>query len=412
MKEETNWYEKDSNEALGVIYDEIEDDGERFEFLKYLIENFPKLEIDWLETFEDLKEYLLAHERIDDILFFVNWYSKTNPEDYGNRYEFVEGVLCDYYLFKRDFSSLKQRIAFIQQNPAPAIDTLTSRLLFQLIYHGQYGQAVDFSEKVWKPIDQSSDLIGFAAYDFINTIHINQLQKYYESVLNNTPFDTGIFLNNVVEMGYSNERGEFEGLLRAVDSDLDMELIKKSIKEKKAEHMLHLNVQFLKYMFNQFNLPFIFSELLWQFIATQKIFGKRGKENWFFINAKTMDRHIVYNYDGFYSSNQQQIFGKVWGFDYIISFLSHYKLITPEHFQIMAENNNYFKNEMMKILGNELWKVMFVFDWPVIDASTKNDDDPAFFRSTFNMDYQEARNSIDEYVSAKIDNERIIRELK
>ncbi len=127
--------------------------------------------------------------------------------------------------------------------------------MFQLIYQGQYQQAVKFSEHVWKPINESTELMGFAAYDFINVIYLNNLQKYYEAVLNNTPFNTSILFDKNVEMG----------------------LVKTSIKEKKDNHLLHLNIQFLKYMHQQFNFSFIFSEQLWRFIATLKIFGKHGK---------------------------------------------------------------------------------------------------------------------------------------
>ncbi len=33
-----------------------------------------------------------------------------------------------------------------------------------------------------------------------------------------------------------------------------------------------------------------------------------------------MDKHIIENYDSLLASSELQIFGKVWGFDYIISF--------------------------------------------------------------------------------------------
>ena len=94
-------------------------------------------------------------------------------------------------------------------------------------------------------------------------------------------------------MGFSDDRELFNEVLMAVKSDLDIGLIKISIKEKKDNHMLHLKIQFLKYMYQQFNMPFVFSELMWKFIATLKIFGRHGKENWFYIDAKTMDKHIA-----------------------------------------------------------------------------------------------------------------------
>lgn len=75
MDKHVNWYKKDPNEALDVLYNEIEDDGKRFMFFKNLIRDYPELEIDWLETFEDVKNHLLMQESIDDIRYFINWYS-------------------------------------------------------------------------------------------------------------------------------------------------------------------------------------------------------------------------------------------------------------------------------------------------------------------------------------------------
>ncbi|MCF8351216.1 MAG: hypothetical protein K9G67_15040 [Bacteroidales bacterium] len=98
----TNWYEKDPNEVSDVIYNDMEDDASRFDFFKHLMQNFPKLKIDWLETFEDMKDYLLANERIPDILYFVDWYKTKNLQDYQDRHEFIERDLCNYYLFQKD----------------------------------------------------------------------------------------------------------------------------------------------------------------------------------------------------------------------------------------------------------------------------------------------------------------------
>lgn len=75
MDKHVNWYKKNPNEALDVLYNEIEDDGKRFMFFKNLIRDYPELEIDWLETFEDVKNHLLMQESIDDIRYFINWYS-------------------------------------------------------------------------------------------------------------------------------------------------------------------------------------------------------------------------------------------------------------------------------------------------------------------------------------------------
>ncbi len=96
-----NWSKKDPNEALDAIYEKIGENKNAFGFFKHLIVEFPELEIDWLEVFEDIKLSLFMQEKIDDVLFFINWYNKKFPEDYSCRYEFIERDLCSYYLLKK-----------------------------------------------------------------------------------------------------------------------------------------------------------------------------------------------------------------------------------------------------------------------------------------------------------------------
>ncbi len=76
MDTKINWYKKDIDEVLDALYNKIEENDNSFEFFKHLIAEFPELDIDWLEAFEDMKNDLLWEEKIDDILFFINWYSK------------------------------------------------------------------------------------------------------------------------------------------------------------------------------------------------------------------------------------------------------------------------------------------------------------------------------------------------
>jgi hypothetical protein len=411
MNKQINWYEKDINEVYDVLYNKTDNQEERFGFFKHLIQNYPELDIDWLEIFEDLREDLFKKEKIDEVLFFVDWYSNKFEEDYKNRYEFIECDLCNYYLFKKDFKSLHKRIEFIQQNPVPGIDVVTKRLLYQLIYFGKYQLAISYAENVWKPIDQAESLMGYAAYDFINTIYISNFQKYHEALLNNVPFDTNNLFKKAVALGFDDDQNLFDEILIGIKSDIDTELIVSSIAKGEIKHMLHLNIQFLKYMYKEYKLPFVFSELLWQFVATLKIFGKYGDENWFFIDAKTMDKHIASSYDFFLGNNEIEVFGKVWGLQYLTSFFYSKNLISDEQFQTMSENNMYFINSLLKTVGINAWQMLFVFDWPKIKNQKTIELDAAQLEKTYSVSYSDKNFEFAEYISTFLENDRITNEI-
>lgn len=407
-----NWYGKDTDEVYDFIYDELEEE-DQYTFFSWLMQHFPNLEIDWLEIFEDFKDELLNNGKIDVILSFVIWYRQKNPDDYGVRFEFIERDLCDYYLYKYNIEKLQDRIAFIQQNPVPAIDTLTVRLLYQLIYHGQYQMAVSYAEAVWKPVNESDELIGFASYPFINTIYVSQLQKCYEAGLNNIHFDEDRLFRQMVTMGFDDDKTIFEHVLKALKEELNIADIKDSIQKGKDMHMLILNIHFLKYMLHNYKMPFVFSEWIWNFIATTKIFGKlKGVENRFYIDAKTLDKHICNKLDSFLGSNELEIFGKVWGLDFVFDFLNKHQLLPDEHYEKMLENISYFRNEMMRIASSNLWQMMFVFNWPRTNDYIVDPSEQRLFNETYGIEEKEAFEKVKRYLSVYCIPDRIKKELK
>lgn len=408
---EIDWTAKGANEAINFLYNEL-DDQENFIFFKFLIENHPNLELDWLEIFEDLKEDLFEEKKIDDVLFFVDWFNKKYPNEYANCYEFIERNLIDNYIYKGDWQSVKNRIAIIKTNPVSGIDTITTRLLFQLIYNGQYQLAIDYANDVWKPISESDLTVGLAAYPFINTIYVNELQKCYEAFLSDTPFDEEELAKKTVSLGFDDDKELFEQVLKSLKTEIDISEIQSSILLKKDDHMLVLNIHFLKFMLNKYQMPFVFSEWIWNFIATTMIFGKqKGLENWFYIDTNELDKHIQNRLDTFSGSNELELFGKVWGLDYVFQFLHTHQLISDLHFSQMNENITYFRNSMIKYSSENLWQLLFVFDWPKTHNYYADPSEKRLFNNTYFNGPIDCYENINKYFSIEFVPERIKLEL-
>ncbi len=410
--ETVNWYEKDTDRIYNYLYEQLEKE-DQYPFFVWLMQHFPEVEIDWLEIFEYFMDELFQMEKIEAVLSFVTWYKQQHATDYSQRYEFIERDLCDYYLYKKDDEKLQERIAFIQQNPVPAIDTLTIRLLYQLIYHGHYELAVSYAQNVWKPINESDKLYGFPAFPFINTIYVNLLQQHYEAILRGMPLDEDKLHSQMIFMGFEEDKSRFREILLSLSEDLSIEEIWDSIQKDRDDHMLILNVHFLKYMLHTYQLPFVFSEWIWNFIATTKIFGKQKVlENWFYINAKTLDKHLDDRLDTFYGSNELEVFGKVWGLDYVFDFLHKKQLLSYEHYGKMIENITYFRSQMMRFANVNLWQMMFVFDWPRTNNYIVDPSEKRMFNETYCTETTEARERVIRYLSFCQIPDRIKKELK
>lgn len=394
-----NWQEKDPNEVYDLLYDQLEE-AEQYPFFAWLMEHFPDLEIDWLETFEDLREGLFRANKIDAVVSFVAWYKRKNLDDYCERFEFIELDLCNYFLYKNDAANLRERVAFIQQHPIPAIDTLAERLLYQLIYHGHYEAAVSYAESVWEPVNESEELIGFAAYPFINTIYLSELQKCYEAGLSGRNFDEEGLYRQMLNMGFEDDKRVFNQVLKALKEDVSLADIRESIQKGKDSHMLDLNIHFLKHMLHAYQLPFVFSDWIWNFIATTKIFGRhKGVENWFYLDAKTLDKHIADKFNRFFSSNELEIFGKVWGLDFVFEFLYQQQLVSDEQYEKMLENHTHFRHEMIRIAGSDLWQMMFVFRWPRPNNFLVDSTEQMVFDETYRKNDAEAIENVKRYLA-------------
>jgi hypothetical protein len=408
-----NWYQKNIDEIWEYLFEEIEE-KEQFPFFKFLMQNYPNIELDWLECFDDISVGLYKDEKIDEIIYFVSWFIDRFPETYNNEYELIEGGLCDYYIRKKDWNNVEKRLEIIKKNPVAGIEFLTENVLFQLIYHKQYAMAVDYAKAVWNPIYQSEDLIGFPAYSFINTIYVDDLQHYYEAWLKDNNFDAEPTFRNAVSMGFDDDRPLFDTVIKELKSELDISEIIKSIEDKSSQHMIILNIHFLKFMHSEYNMPFVFSEWMWNFISSVKLFYKptSNLDNWFYLNAKTLADHIDNHFDFLIGLNEVEIFGKIWGLDYVFHFLNKNKLLSDKHYELMQENITHFKIKMIYYSGDNLWNHAYVFDWPKINNVPNNTSDRALFEDTYLAGIDKSMKSIKEYFSNYRPPQRINIELK
>jgi len=152
------------------IYFNNQPKEKHYDILIWLIHHYPDLEIEWLDMFEDIRDLMPYEKNIAACEDFSAWYSAKFPDEYAKRFELIERDLYDYYIHTQNLAKLRERVAFISNHPVPAIDTLTTRLLFQLIYHGYCDDALDYALAVWKPLHDSDKLFGNPELQFTNTI--------------------------------------------------------------------------------------------------------------------------------------------------------------------------------------------------------------------------------------------------
>jgi uncharacterized protein YchJ len=406
--ETINWSEKTDDDVFEYL-DTIPE-AEHFAFLMWLAKHYPEIGIDWLDLFEDTRYQMPYEQNIAACQEFSAWCAEKFPDEYANRFEFIERDLCDYYLHNKNLEELRERIAFISCNPVPAMDTLTRRLLFQLLYHGYSEDAVSYAEAVWKPLYESEELFGNPAQPFMNTIYLDRLQQAYIELKNTGKSDFEGLYKLTVDLGFDDDQEHFELIKHALRNPVDIERIHESIMEGSDDHMYELNIHFIKHMWDTFKMPFILSDALWSIVATTLIFGKIDEvDHWFYVDAKTLVDHIDSRHDVMMSSNSLEIFGKVWGLHYIFSFFHTKQLLTDEDAANMAENLTYVRQKMIKYISEELWQVNFIHQWP--ENHLWSELKP-MFEKTYQQPLEVAKVFVDDVCSNFEIPERIRAELK
>jgi len=363
MVQTINWYEKNSDE----IYDHFRKlkDNEPFLLLYHMLQTFPDLEIAWIDLLLDAAEHMLEDGKVSEILDFINLYRTTFPDDFETEYEFVENMVFPHLIYSGDIENIRKHLEIIKSNPCRGCSTIGSNLLFQLIFNGYFDIALEYSMAVWKPLSETREISGLPEREFCITIYLNELEKRYLKIKNGETVDPVSFKNEMEEYGIDEELEVFQVVFNNLSLPLNEKLIKSDIENTSKALLLSLNIQFIKYMREEYNLPFMLSDRLWNILQKYQLFGhEESPEGFFYIPYPVLLEHTDERYDGIFQLNDVEIFGKVFGLKYVYSFLHTNNLINDHYYSLMEENIRVLEYRYMVNAHETLWRMKFVFDWP------------------------------------------------
>ncbi len=387
---EINWHQLVADEVY-AYYDELQE-NEKFSFFKWLYLNYPETDIDFLDIFEDLRCEMAYETNIVESEEFVEWYSEKFPIEYAERYEFIERDLCDYYLKNNDLDKLRERIAIIEKNPLSGIDTITIRLYYQLIYHGLYQDAVDYAKNISDIIYKSDKIRGRPEAPLMTGIYVDSLQKSYEKYKKTGIANFEDVYKLAEELEFIEHKEVFRIETKALLNPLNTAEILSDFPINLGNRIIELNVHFLKYMYEKYNIPFMLSETFWSVLSSKKLFDKSlESEEHFYFDVITIEKYLENKFDYSLGSNNIEFFGKVWALHYIYEFLEVNNFISADAAKRMKENIQYHRNELINYMNTELWTVNFVFNWPENHLWL---DLKPIFEITYNKEYVEVKEII------------------
>ena len=153
-------------------------------------------------------------------------------------------------------------------------------------------------------------------------------------------------------------------------------------------------------MKDQFDIPFMLSDRWWNMLSTKKLYKKKNNiDDYFHIPFETLDQHFASNYDTMFKSNDIEMFGKVWGLEYVYHFLWEHEMISQENFKRMNENIRALKYLFLKITDDDLWKMDYIFKWPHIYLPDPYEKE--VFQSTFTYSAEDFGEKVDNYLNVQ-----------
>jgi len=394
---ETEWYQE-NHTSLYDYFHELSDE-EKYNFLTHLLTEFPKLDIDWISLIMDIQEALIFQDRVDKVEKLVGLYAEVLPGKYSNEYEFIEKDLINYYLFKSDIDKALERLKFVKANPVGGIDTITISVMFQLIYHGCYDEAVSYSLAVWKPLFESDELSGYPHFHFSTTIYLDALEKKYLLYKKGLRVNWRSFFKEMNKFNIEEDDQTINQIVKALVEPMNIDHVRNGINSGEDNIDLYLNINFIRYMKERFYLPFILSDRYWNMLSSSAIFGHENElpECYFYISYTRLHEHFRHHYDKMFSANEIEMYGKVFGLYYVYYFLYDHQLIDKKYYELMIENINALRLEFGRAVGIDLWKMSFIFNWNHIYEHDPNSR--AAFQATFS-DNNHTYHKISDYLNS------------
>lgn len=374
-----------SNESVSdIIWRQYEklDEHEQLGFLYKLMDEKQNPEIDLFEMLELTKEYM--DDDLEAIVAFTDKFREKHPEIYSDSYQFPEKKILELAFYYDRDDIIQRSLSIIKQNPVHGIDVVTIKTLYNLIYSGRFKDAVDYSSAIWKTISDSDKLWGSPEIPFLVTIYLSKLEEQYSLLKNNDSTKWKSFVKEMKELGFDTESERIETTFNSLTEEFIKSFPNSEVDVFDEMHIISLNIYFLRYMKDMYNMSFQISDRLFNVILYKGLYKRNKKaDSIFYFDYNTLDKHIAEHYDYMYGTNQIEIAGKVLGLHYVYEYLNSVNLISGDSYSKMLVTIAALKKSFLKIMVNDLWELKFVTTWPVSDSDILKAPDELFENREF-----------------------------
>lgn len=403
---EQNW------EAIEVfMYEELPGD-EQYPFLKFIAEQGREPDWRWLDDVYESADVSDLEKRMGLLEDFVSWFPQNYPKWYQEVSDMYEEDLITYHLYTNNDAKLKERLDFIRDWAEKGYDFSFDNLYSRLLYYGHFTELLNMSKQMYK---LTADEISQPEKNkLLSGVFLQNLEDTYRHYKKTGEFNLDKLRAFDREFGINIGDIEENLMVDTLQNPLDSDDVLAKFKAGGSYRytLTLLGVHFSKYMFDEYQMPFMLSDDLWDAVITKFLFGESQQCNeFFYMDLAKFDKDLDMRLAGTMGAEPLfELFARVFALDYIYEFLKAKNLISAEGAREMRENNKFLRRKMVIMAAEFLWELSFVFDWPKPEK-WKNLK-PLFEASTQFMDEAERKEQFDAHFLTDPESDRVLEEVR
>ena len=324
-----------------------------------------------MDSYFTLSDCLFAEKRFTDFINLREFVKAHTPQYFAENFYYFDENLVRYALFVKDDDLMKRAFDGFIKNPNADIDIYLPLLRLTALY-GKSDWVEEIVEKNYKTINDYDNYIGSPALDLAKYVFNTTTEKEYLKYKQTGVFDTTNWLKKLATVHFDKfVEADIKQIELAITDNIDLSDFQNKTKKEKGDILIFLSLNFSKYAFENYQMPFIISGTIWD-LMMKFWFDKDNKsKNFFNLETKTFDKFCA-GQMGFFRQYVCNANAATYGAAYIYEYLHSLGLINDFVFSTAISSINHIKGGLLN-MGEYVWKNGFVKDWKPAESTSLDD---------------------------------------
>ena len=321
-----------------------------------------------IDIFFTLSDCLFAERRFDDFINFRDFVKTHTPQYFDENFSLFDENILKYALFIGDDVLMKRSFEGFINDPNADIDIYLPNLRLIALY-GKSDWVEEIVVQNYKTINDHDGYVGAPALDLAKCLFSTTTEKEYLKYKKTGVFDTVNWLKKLatVQLDLFSEEDVIQIEL-AITDNIDLTNFQALSKKEKGTILIYLGLNFSKYAFEKYQMPFIISCTIWD-LMMEFWFDKDNKSKIFFnLETKAFDKFCV-DQMGFFRQYVCNAVAATYGASYVYEYLLNLGLINDFMFNTALSSIKHNKDGLLNT-GNYVWQNGFIKEWKQAESTS------------------------------------------